>query len=209
MILSTYHVSTRPDPTASFETNDDTMTKLRATPIRPPMTKSGTKLRTNLRAPGLRIAIAGLAALAIAMGVGRFAFTPLLPMMRVDAGLSVADGGWLASANYLGYLLGAMSAMAVRIRAATAIRGGLVVIGVTTIAMGLEHRYAAWMVLRTVAGIANAWVAIFVFAWCMERLAPLNRPLLGGLVFAGVGAGIMVVGTLCMALMHAAVGSAG
>ena len=49
------------------------------------------------------IAIAGLVALATAMGIGRFAFTPLLPMMQ-EHGLTVAQGGWLASANYVGYL---------------------------------------------------------------------------------------------------------
>ncbi len=161
----------------------------------------------ELKPSGFRIAIAGLAALAVAMGVGRFAFTPLLPMMQQDAGLSVADGGWLASANYLGYLLGALSALAVRVPAAVAIRGGLIVIGLATLAMGFEHRFPAWMALRLLAGVANAWVGIFVMGWCLERLAPLNRPLLNGLVFAGVGAGIMGVGVLCLALMQAAVGS--
>ena len=69
---------------------------------------------------GLGLALAGLAALAVAMGIGRFAFTPLLPMMQQDAGLSVADGGWLASANYLGYLAGALWAGAMRVNAASA-----------------------------------------------------------------------------------------
>jgi len=160
-----------------------------------------------LQPSGFRIAIAGLAALAVAMGVGRFAFTPLLPMMQQDAGLSVADGGWLASANYLGYLLGALCALAVRVPAAVAIRGGLVVIGLATLAMGFEHRFPAWIALRLLAGVANAWAGIFVMGWCLERLAPLNRPVLNGLVFAGVGAGIMGVGVLCLALMQAAVNS--
>jgi len=53
---------------------------------------------------------AGLLCLAVAMGIGRFAFTPILPMM----GLPVADGGWLASSNYAGYLAGALSAAAFR-----------------------------------------------------------------------------------------------
>ena len=52
--------------------------------------------------------LAGLLALAVAMGIGRFAFTPVLPMMQADLGLSLAQGSWLASANYLGYLLGAL-----------------------------------------------------------------------------------------------------
>src|SRR5262245_14317622 len=80
-------------------------------------------------------ALAGMAALAAAIGIGRFAFTPILPMMQADFGLSVAGGGWLAAANYLGYLIGALWAVRLRIAAVTAIRGGLALIGVVTLAM--------------------------------------------------------------------------
>jgi predicted MFS family arabinose efflux permease len=159
------------------------------------------------RHSGIQTALAGLLALAVAMGVGRFAFTPLLPMMQADAGLALADGGWLASANYAGYLVGALWAMAARARAGFAVRAGLIVIGLSTAAMGYEPRFAAMIALRFVAGVANAWVAIFGIAWCLQRLAPLRRPLLGGVVFAGVGAGISVVGVLCLALMEAGSGA--
>jgi len=154
------------------------------------------------------VAAAGLVALAVAMGVGRFAFTPILPMMQEDAGLSVAAGGWLASANYAGYLVGALSAIGLRMRAATAIRGGLVAIALATLGMGLDHRFAVWVVLRAAAGLASAWVLIFVSAWCLQRLASLRAPALGGTVFAGVGTGIAAAGALCLALMHATAGSA-
>src|SRR5438445_12113434 len=82
----------------------------------------------------MRIALAGLAALAVAMGIGRFAFTPMLPMMQADSGLSLIAGGWLASANYLGYLFGALSAGFFR-RSGRVIRLGLLVIAGTTLAM--------------------------------------------------------------------------
>jgi MFS family permease len=157
---------------------------------------------------GIRTALAGLLALAVGMGVGRFAFTPLLPMMQADAGLTVTDGGWLASANYAGYFVGALAAMAARVRAGAAVRWGLVAIGLSTAAMAYEDRFAAWLVLRFAAGLANAWVAVFAIAWCLQRLAPLRRPLLAGVVFAGVGAGIAVVGVVCFALMQAGAGSA-
>ena len=72
----------------------------------------------------LAIAFTGLAALAIGMGIGRFAFTPILPMMQEDLGVTVAQGGWLASANYVGYLVGALSAMREEMRPRFAIRAG-------------------------------------------------------------------------------------
>jgi MFS family permease len=148
------------------------------------------------------IALAGLTTIAVAMGIGRFAFTPILPMMQEDAGLSVADGGWLASVNYLGFLLGAVSAMGLRLRPTTAIRGGLVVIGMVTLGMGFTSQFIGWIVLRALAGIANAWVQIFVFAWCLKKLAAVRRPLLNGVVFAGVGTGIAIAGGFCLVLMQ-------
>ena len=147
------------------------------------------------------VALTGLIALAIAMGVGRFAFTPLLPMMLQDAGLSVAGGAWLASANYLGHLIGALAAMRMRVRAVSVIRASLVALGLLTLSMGVTHGFAAWFVLRLLAGIASCLVLVFISAWCLGRLAPLHRPLLGGTVFAGVGSGIAAAGALCFAAM--------
>src|SRR5207245_1195704 len=154
------------------------------------------------------VAFAGLIALAVAMGIGRFAFTPILPMMQEDAGVSIAMGGWLASANYVGYLAGALSVIWWPITATTGIRVGLATIGLGTLAMGLGHHFAAWLALRAIAGVASAWVLIYVSAWCLENLASLGRPALGSTVYAGVGAGIALAGALCLALMHVGAGSA-
>ncbi|HUH29812.1 MAG TPA: YbfB/YjiJ family MFS transporter, partial [Rhodanobacter sp.] len=130
-----------------------------------------------------RVAIAGLLALAVAMGVGRFAFTPILPMMQVDAGLSLRAAGWLAAANYLGYLLGALGAT--RLSPTWAIRGGLLLIALVTFGMGLGTDFVGWLVLRLLAGIASAWVLVHVSAWALERLLAWDRPTLSGVVFAG------------------------
>ena len=154
------------------------------------------------------VALAGLAALAVAMGVGRFAFTPILPMMQADAGLSVAAGGWLASANYLGYLAGSVAAIRMRLAPETAIRSGLLGIGIATLGMGFASGIALWIALRALAGIASAWVLIFVSAWCLERLAAARRPVLASTVFAGVGAGIAAAGVVCLVLMQRQVASA-
>jgi predicted MFS family arabinose efflux permease len=135
------------------------------------------------------------------MGIGRFAFTPLLPMMQADSGLTLAQGGWLASANYAGYLAGALWAAAQPVRPELAIRIGLLTIGLSTTAMGLSGVLPIWLALRAVAGIASAWVLVHVSSWCLERLAQLGRPHLNGMVYAGVGTGILVTGLLCVALM--------
>src|SRR5437016_11906418 len=117
----------------------------------------------------MRVALAGLAALAVAMGIGRFAFTPLLPMMQADSGLSLIAGGWLASANYLGYLFGALSAGFFR-GSGRVIRLGLLVIAGTKLAMGITHQTAGLAALRLAAGMASAWVVVHGSAWCLPRL---------------------------------------
>ena len=145
------------------------------------------------------IAGAGLLALAVAMGIGRFAFTPILPMMQSEVGLSLAAAGWLAAANYLGYFLGALCAA--RLSTAWAVRGGLLLIAVVTFAMGLTHAFAPWLVLRFAAGVASAWVLVHVSAWALEHLHVLQRADASGVVFAGVGVGIAGAGLLCLGLM--------
>src|SRR6185295_13256028 len=115
------------------------------------------------------IALAGLVTLAVAMGIGRFAFTPLLPMMQADAGLTLAEGGWLASANYVGYLAGALLAIRWRRAPGTVVRIGLAAIVVTTAAMAEAHSLGAWTALRFAAGVASAWVLVFVSSWGFAR----------------------------------------
>jgi predicted MFS family arabinose efflux permease len=146
------------------------------------------------------VALAGLTGLALTMGVGRFAFTPLLPLMQSDDGVSITQGGLLAAANYLGYLLGALAALAVNARASSVIRSSLIVNAGATLAMGLTHQFAAWSVWRGLAGFASAFLFVFISAACLQQLAPARRPMLNATVFAGVGAGIFAVGALTLVL---------
>lgn len=147
------------------------------------------------------IALAGLAALAVAMGIGRFAFTPILPMMQQDSGLSLAAGSWLASANYAGYLAGALFARG-RLSPRAVIRGALLAIALVTFAMGLASSLAAWLLLRFAAGVASAWALVHVSAWCLEHFATRGKLRLDGVLFAGVGAGSAVAGLLCLMFMR-------
>jgi predicted MFS family arabinose efflux permease len=143
------------------------------------------------------VAAAGLAALAVGMGIGRFAFTPVLPLMQAEGALGLAGGGWLASANYAGYLAGALSAPL--LASSTAVRAGLAATALLTLAMALRESFVLWMLARALAGVASAWVLVHVSAWSLERL---SRPALSGAVYAGVGAGSVVAGVLCVGVLQ-------
>ncbi len=93
-----------------------------------------------------------MAGLAVTVGIGRFAFTPILPMMQNDLGVTLSQGGWLASANYVGYLLGAVWATAQRARSDYAARAALSVTALSTVAMAYAPSFPSWMLLRTIAG---------------------------------------------------------
>jgi predicted MFS family arabinose efflux permease len=136
------------------------------------------------------------------MGIGRFAFTPILPVMQEEFGVTVRQGGWLASANYLGYLLGALSALHGNLRQSWAIRLALLAIASSTAAMGVASDLASWLVLRAIPGFASAWVLVYVSAWALERLGKAGRMDLGGAVYGGVGCGIIFAGSACLLLFQ-------
>src|ERR1700719_4973250 len=169
------------------------------------MRRSSDRLSPGSALPLSTISLvsAGFVALAVAMGIGRFAFTPVLPMMRHEGTLSINDAAWLASANYAGYLAGALLPLLISIPTYRGIRWGLVIICLGTIAMGFVQTLGGWMVLRAVTAIGSAWVLIFVSAWCLDHLKHVGRLGVNGAVFAGGGAGILVTGLLFLAFMKA------
>lgn len=141
-----------------------------------------------------RVALTGFVSMGTAMGIGRFAFTPLLPLMQQAQGLSLANGTWLALVNYLGYLVGAIFGVVRPLHPGRAARTGLVAVALSTLGMALTHDFATWLVLRFVAGVASALVLFGVSGWALAQLAMLKRAELGGWVFSGVGTSIAVAG---------------
>ena len=144
----------------------------------------------------LRTVAVGLLGLAAAMGIGRFAFTPLLPLMQASDGLTLAHGSWLASANYLGYLIGALACAARVPSPARAARWGLIGVSLFTLAMGVTHAFAWQLLWRFAAGVASALVLVGVSSWALGALAARGRSAWSGWVFAGVGTGIAFAGVL-------------
>jgi MFS family permease len=140
------------------------------------------------------------------MGVGRFAFTPMLPLMLREHLLDVAQGGWLASANYAGYLVGALTAARVPLRAGTLAVAALVATAALTAAMALPLP-PLWLPLRFLAGAASAWVFVATSVWCLGALAERGATRASGWVYAGVGSGIALAGFHCLVAAAAGVRS--
>ena len=155
--------------------------------------------------PGaLQIALAGMLLLAAAMGIGRFAYTPLLPPLRETLGWSLAAAGDVASANFLGYLLGALLAapFAQRDSRARWLLAGMLGSALTTALGGAVDSVGAWLAVRLLSGIASAFCLVLGTATVVEALVDRQRPGLVALHFAGVGVGIVLSVGVIEALRH-------
>ncbi|WP_353858423.1 YbfB/YjiJ family MFS transporter [Azospirillum formosense] len=150
----------------------------------------------------VRVLIGGVLVLVISMGVGRFAFTPILPAMQAATGLGADAAGLLASLNYLGYFLGALGAGLVPQGAArtTVFRTALIASVTSTAGMGFTDDMAAWAALRFVSGLASAGLFILGIAMTLDALARAGREAWTGWLYTGVGLGIASSG-LFVALM--------
>jgi len=145
---------------------------------------------------------AGAAVLAAAMGLGRFAYTPLLAIMRHDAGLSVAFAGFLASANLTGYLVGALIATlrVVRMRRRAALCAGAALLVLTTLTMCLPWPW--WLPSRFLTGVASGVMFVLVVSMLLDRSSRVASRWGVPVLFSGVGIGIAVPGVLVPAFAH-------
>src|SRR5829696_4407609 len=151
---------------------------------------------SSSHAPHVLPLLGGVLALAAAMGIGRFAYTPLLPAMQEAAGLDPTQAGLLAAANYAGYLVGALLAAAgvpayARIHVLLISAIG---VAVTTALMATTTDLAAWSVVRFVAGLASAGVLVLATGLVLDDLRRQGRASLSGWLFSGVGLGIVISG---------------
>ncbi len=132
--------------------------------------------------------------MACAIGIGRFIYTPILPAMAEGLQLTKGEAGLIASANFAGYLLGAVAAASPGGRSNPRgwLLAALAVSAVTTAAMAWSHAMGAFFALRFVGGIASAYVLVLASALVLERLSITGHGGLSAIHFSGVGTGITV-----------------
>ena len=138
--------------------------------------------------------ILAITALAVAMGVGRFAFTPILPLMIQEGTVHLAQTAWLSSSNYIGYLVGALSLLKSK-RHPLFVVLGLTLVTLTTWLASLSS-FGWLLVLRFLAGVASAWVLVSISAFAINWLKS-RQVATSGLIYTGVGIGITLTGLIC------------
>ena len=154
------------------------------------------------------LATGGLLAMAAAIGIGRFIYTPILPPMAEGLHLTKGEAGLIASANFLGYLAGALGAASPRLKGNPRawLIAALAVSAATTGATAWVDRMAQILAVRFAGGIASAYVLVLASALVLDRLSAAGRPGLSAVHFAGVGTGITLSALLTWALASADAG---
>lgn len=151
----------------------------------------------------LKVLFAGVCSLILVMGIARFAYTPLLPVMVDEAGLSHAGGGWLAAINYAGYLSGVLIAARVgnAVLKDRLYRWGMVVAVFSTAMMAVSTDFYIWALSRFIAGLCTAAGLMIgsglILNWLMRNQ---HRSELG-IHFSGIGFGI-AISAFAAILMH-------
>ena len=139
-----------------------------------------------------KVLAAGVFSLILMLGVARFAYTPLLPIMQEQAGVSDALGGWLATFNYIGYMSGALVAASISdLQLKDRLyRLGLLVAIITTAGMAVTENIFLWSIMRFFAGLSSAAGLLIGSGLILNWLIRNNFRSELGIHFSGIGLGI-------------------
>ncbi|MCC5882256.1 MAG: YbfB/YjiJ family MFS transporter [Halomonas sp.] len=158
--------------------------------------------------PRYRVLLAGVFSQILCIGVARFAYTPLLPVMQQQTWLSDAQGGWLAALNYAGYMLGALVAAtihSIRLKD-TLYRITLLLAVVSTAGMALAESFWLWAGMRFVAGFSSSGAMLLASGLILHWLISHRQRGELGIHFAGLGIGILVAALAVELMLHLALG---
>ncbi|WP_397453579.1 YbfB/YjiJ family MFS transporter [Pseudomonas sp. NA-150] len=151
-----------------------------------------------------RLALSGLCATLLGMGLARFAYTPLLPAVIAAHWFAASDAAYLGAANLVGYLLGALLGvpLAARFRATSVLRGAMLVATLSFFACAWPLDFAWFFSWRLLSGICGGLLMVLAAPSILPHVPVARRGLVGGVIFVGVGLGIVASGTLVPLLLR-------
>jgi predicted MFS family arabinose efflux permease len=151
----------------------------------------------------IRVYFAGICSLIVTVGVARFSYSLLLPIMQDGAGLTESGGGWLASTNFMGYMCGVLLAASMHNLnyKYNLHRLYLILSVVTSAAMVMTTDMVTWAVLRFIAGICASGGFIIASGLILKWLVNHNHRAELGIHFSGAGLSIIVTSILIEAML--------
>ena len=156
----------------------------------------------------LRTALFGMMVLALGMGIGRFLYTPMLPVLLAEGRFTFSELSWIASVNYAGYLVGSLlfsfGLFHLPGRLRPMLLSSAVATGVLILAMALFSNPMVVMLVRFLAGVASAGMLIFGSTLVLQHT---RNPFVIASLFSGVGVGIALGNEYVIAGLHFALSS--
>jgi predicted MFS family arabinose efflux permease len=160
--------------------------------------------------PVWRATFSALCASLVGIGLARFAYTPLIPVLIQAGWFSPAQAAYLGAANFAGYLAGALAArFLARLLPPRALLRGMMVLASLAFFACSSPAWVPWFfVWRFLAGVAGGVLMILAAPSILPFVPVQRRGVTTGAIFTGIGLGIAASGTLIPLLLHAGVAGA-
>lgn len=154
--------------------------------------------------------LAAFCAGLLAIGLARFAYTPLLPALIGAHWFTAGAAAYLGAANLIGYLAGAMLARGLAMRASSAVllRLMMVLATLSFFACAAPVSFIWFFFWRFVSGLTGGVLMVLAAPSVLAHVPHTQRGRAGGFIFAGIGIGIIAAGTLVPALIRHGLGIA-
>jgi predicted MFS family arabinose efflux permease len=148
--------------------------------------------------------IAGLCGSLVAIGLARFAYTPLIPPLIGAHWFSAGDTVTLGAANFAGYLAGALLGrpLAAGLGNRQALRLLMVAATAAFFACAFPVSVTWFFVWRFLSGLAGGAIMVLVATSILPHIPVARRGFVSGMIFLGLGLGIAASGTLVPALLR-------
>jgi predicted MFS family arabinose efflux permease len=167
----------------------------------PSLTSSGS---TSLGARSLYATLAGLCGSLVAIGLARFAYTPLIPSLIQAHWFTSSQAVTLGAANFAGYLIGALIGrpLASALSNRTALRLLMAVVTAAFFACAYPLSISWFFAWRLLSGISGGAIMVLVATSILPHIPAPRRGFVSGMIFLGLGLGIAASGTLIPELLH-------